>query len=123
MPPDAEITEDRLTELVERFYGRVREDALIAPVFNRAIGDWPHHLEQPSHVCSSVMLTTGRYTGNPVAHHLTHLANNTPELFDSLLTLRRETNADLVPPEDAFKLQANANRFPVRLQHPQKSTP
>src|SRR3546814_16503661 len=99
MPPDAEITEDRLTELVERCYGRVRDDALIGPVFNRAIGDWPHHLEKLSHFWSSVMLTTGRYKGNPVAEHLKHVDEITPEMFERWLTLWRETTAALLSPE------------------------
>ena len=32
MAPDDELTEERFAELVERFYGRVRQDALIGPV-------------------------------------------------------------------------------------------
>ena len=116
MTPDAELTEDRLAELVERFYGRVRQDALIGPVFNGAIGDWPHHLRKLAHFWSSVMLATGRYKGNPVAGHLKHVEQITPEMFERWLMLWRETTAEFLPPDAASQLQAKADRIAESLQ-------
>ena len=40
------LDEEALGRLVERFYARVREDDLLGPVFNGAIGDWLEHLER-----------------------------------------------------------------------------
>jgi truncated hemoglobin YjbI len=118
MTPDAELTEKRLAALVERFYGRVRQDKLIGPVFNGAIGDWPQHLQKLAHFWSSVMLATGRYKGNPVAEHLKHIDQITPEMFERWLTLWRETTVEFLPPEAASQLQAKADRH-----KPDRSTP
>jgi hemoglobin len=38
------MTEAQLTELVHSFYGKVRDDVALGPVFAAAISDWPHHL-------------------------------------------------------------------------------
>ena len=66
-----QISEDGIRRLVDEFYARVRADTELAPIFNRAIpGDWGLHLATMRDFWSSVMLTTGRYKGNPVAVHL-----------------------------------------------------
>lgn len=116
MTPDAELTEERLAEVVERFYGRVRRDALIGPVFNGAVSDWPDHLRKLAHFWSSVMLATGRYKGNPVAEHLKHVEQITPEMFERWLTLWREITAELLSPDAASQLQAKADRIAESLQ-------
>jgi hemoglobin len=41
----------------------VRTDALLGPVFNRAIQDWDAHLDKLPAFWSSVTLMTGRYKG------------------------------------------------------------
>lgn len=41
-----EITEEALRTLVDAFYDRVRQDALIGPFFDDAIEDWPEHLDK-----------------------------------------------------------------------------
>jgi hypothetical protein len=62
------ISEDGIRRLVDEFYARVRADTELAPIFNRAIpGDWGLHLATMRDFWSSVMLTSGRYKGNPVA--------------------------------------------------------
>ena len=45
---------------------------MLGPIFNNAIADWPEHLEKLTAFWSSVMLTSGRYKGNPMAAHLKH---------------------------------------------------
>src|SRR3546814_6449925 len=76
-----------LKNVVHNFYGRVRDDTELGPVFDDAISDWPHHLGKMVDFWSSVMLTTGRYKGNPMMMHLKHRARITPELFDRWLAL------------------------------------
>lgn len=91
------LTEDRLTVLVEHFYAKVREDPTLGPVFNRAIADWPAHLEKLSAFWSSVMLTSGRYKGNPMMAHLKHRAAIEPaissdgSIYGARLRRRRST--------------------------------
>ena len=73
--------EDGLKMLVNAFYARVRADAQLGPVFNGAIDDWPEHLGKLADFWSSVMLTTGRYKGQPVPAHRKHADSITPALF------------------------------------------
>jgi hemoglobin len=67
----AEITETTIRVLVDSFYARVRHDPTLGPVFANAIAEeaCPIHLEKMYAFWSSVMLTSGRCKGNPVATH------------------------------------------------------
>jgi len=112
----AEIDEDGLKRLVALFYQRVRNDSLLGPVFNEAIADWPAHLNQLSAFWSSVMLTSGRYKGNPMAAHLKHGNRISPELFSRWLALWNATSAELMPAAAAAALQAKAARIAESLQ-------
>ena len=105
------IDEEGLARLVTRFYGKVRQDPLIGPVFNDAIDDWPEHLEKLAAFWSSLMLTTGRYKGMPMAAHLKHRSRLTPALFERWLGLWRETTTEEMPAQAAAALQAKANRI------------
>lgn len=111
-----DIDEEHLTRLVHRFYERVRDDAALAPVFDQAISDWPHHLDKMVDFWSSVMLTSGRYKGNPMMMHLKHKAHITPELFGRWLALWAETTAEVMPTATAAALQAKAARIAESLQ-------
>lgn len=76
-----------LQRLVDRFYTKVRQDELIGPLFNSAVADWNEHLEKLGAFWSSVMLTSGRYKGNPMAAHLRHASTIEPHMFDRWLDL------------------------------------
>lgn len=90
MPPAGEpITEKALAELVQLFYARVRQDPEFGPIFNDAIKDWPHHLSKLTDFWHSVMLTSGRYKGNPMLKHAIHRARITSEHFTRWLALWR----------------------------------
>ena len=109
------ITEDALGRLVERFYARVREDALLGPVFNGAIEDWPEHLERLQAFWSSVMLTTGRYKGRPLPAHLRHAPALTAEAFERWLGLWKLTSEEVFAEAPATALQAKAGRIAESL--------
>jgi len=64
------IDEAMIERLVRGFYRRVREDALIGPVFAARIGDWEPHLARMCAFWSSVALMTGSYHGQPMQKHL-----------------------------------------------------
>jgi hemoglobin len=81
------IDEAALERLVDAFYARVRLDAELGAIFNDAIHDWPEHLEKLTAFWSSVMLTSGRYKGQPVPAHMRHRDRITPELFQRWLAL------------------------------------
>jgi hemoglobin len=110
------MTETQLTELVHSFYGKVREDEALGPVFNDAISDWPHHLGKMVDFWSSVMLTTGRYKGNPMMMHLKHVARIRPAMFDRWLELWRETAGEVLDEDGAAAVSAKANRIAESLQ-------
>lgn len=110
------IDEGRLAKLVESFYARVRADDELGPIFNDAIGDWPEHLEKLTAFWSSVMLTSGRYKGQPVPAHRKHVSRITPELFDRWLGLWKITTDELMAPDAAAALQAKAARIAESLQ-------
>lgn len=112
----AQIDDEALERLVEEFYARVRRDAELGPIFNNAIDDWPEHLERLAAFWSSVMLTSGRYKGNPMAAHLKHVTEITPELFDRWLGLWTQTTNELMEPAAAAALQAKAGRISESLQ-------
>ncbi len=69
MKAEPPITETQIASLVERFYARVRVDPEIGPVFNHAVGNWDAHLDLLKDFWSTVLLTTGRYKGNPLLAH------------------------------------------------------
>ncbi|EQB00898.1 MULTISPECIES: group III truncated hemoglobin [unclassified Sphingobium] len=110
------ILESDLADLVEAFYGRVRTDPELGPVFNDAVDDWPEHLHKLANFWSSVMLSTGRYKGQPVPAHMKHKARITPALFERWLALWAATTGELMPPEAAAALQAKAERIGDSLQ-------
>jgi hemoglobin len=116
MDEENEITEEGLKRLVSVFYARVREDESLGPIFNDAIENWPDHLDKLIAFWSSVMLTTGRYKGNPVAAHLKHGARISPELFQRWLALWNRTTAEVMEPVAAAALQAKAARIAESLQ-------
>ncbi|MBA2920290.1 preprotein translocase subunit TatC [Sphingomonas sp. MAH-20] len=113
---DEFITEESLAELIPAFYARVRQDALIGPLFNEAIHDWPEHLGKLTAFWSSVMLTSGRYKGSPMVAHLRHIESIKPAMFQRWLEIWAETTAELMPPEAAAALQAKAARIGESLQ-------
>ena len=110
------VTEDQLTEVVAAFYGRVRRDPELGPIFNGAIEDWDQHLQTLARFWSSVMLTTGRYKGNPLAAHMKHVEAISPALFEHWLALWRDTTDALLTPAAAKQLQAKADRIAESLQ-------
>lgn len=110
------IDDEGLPLLVDAFYARIRADEVLGPIFNDAIGDWPEHLEKLTDFWSSVMLTTGRYKGQPVPAHMKHKDRITPELFDRWLGIWNETTDAMMKPEAAAALQQKAARIAESLK-------
>lgn len=110
------MTEAELTLLVERFYEKVREDPSLGPVFDKAIENWPEHLERMSAFWSSVMLTSGRYKGNPAAVHLRHRNEIRPPMFARWLELWFETAGETLDEAGVAGVIAKAERIAESLQ-------
>lgn len=64
------MTIDDIKKLVDVFYERIRNDALLAPVFNERIQDkWPEHLEKMYRFWQTVLLEEHTYLGSPFLPH------------------------------------------------------
>ena len=56
--------------LVDTFYGKISEDALLSPIFNGIIQDrWPAHLEKMYRFWQTVLLKEHTYYGSPFLPH------------------------------------------------------
>ena len=114
-----QITEDSIKRLVDRFYTKVRADPDLAPVFIGAIGEdsaaWGPHLQKMYAFWSSVMLTSGRYHGNPLQKHRDLPAFDSA-LFDRWLELFAETAAELHGAEAAALYVEKSRRIAESLK-------
>ena len=110
------IDERALAELVNEFYARVRADHLIGPLFNDAISDWDEHLSKLQAFWSSVMLTSGRYKGQPLQAHVKHGSSIHASSFERWLTLWNEVTGELFEPQVALLFQEKAARIAESLQ-------
>lgn len=110
------LDEAALRQLVDAFYARVRADTVLGPIFNPAIGEWGEHLEKLTAFWSSVMLSSGRYKGQPVPAHLKHRDHMISANFDRWLHLWSEVTGELMQPDVAAQLQAKAERIAESLQ-------
>ncbi|MBB3659418.1 truncated hemoglobin YjbI/tellurite resistance-related uncharacterized protein [Rhizobium sp. BK650] len=108
------LTEDRIAVVLRAFYARIRRDPSLARPF-AVVEDWEEHITRLTDFWSSLMLTSGRYKGNPVAMHLVHTDKIEPEMFARWLELWKETTDELVSPVTALQMQAKAGRVATRL--------
>jgi hemoglobin len=94
-PAHPSITTGQIDTLVEQFYGRVRADALLGPVFEARIQDnWAPHLAKMKGFWRSVLLKTGEYKGRPVPAHV-QIQTIEDTHYITWLALFRETVAGI----------------------------
>ena len=111
------VSEKAIGRLVERFYARVRADALLGPVFEAHVGeDWSAHLRLMVDFWSSVLLRTGRYAGNPRAVHA-RLPDLGAHHFRRWLSLFELTLAETFEPRTATAIQTRAQAMAQGLLH------
>lgn len=68
--PTELLTLDDIKKLVDVFYERIRQDHLLASVFNAKIEDrWPQHLEKMYRFWQTVLLEEHTYFGSPFMPH------------------------------------------------------
>ena len=93
------IDDEMIHRLVHAFYDRVRDDAVLGPIFAARITDWEPHLAKMCAFWSSVMLMTGRYHGRPMPAHAPLPIGG--KHFDHWLALFETTARDVCPPAAA----------------------
>jgi hemoglobin len=110
------ISEEQIAALVDAFYARVRQDETLGPVFEKAIGsEWEPHLKRMRAFWSSLLLSSGRYKGNPMSKHLMLLPRIGRQHFERWLHLWRQTAVDLLPPPAAAVFVSRAEIIAERL--------
>ena len=129
MNTDRKITEPKITEqeistLVDRFYAKVRLDSDIGPIFNAIVDDWPHHLATLKDFWSTVLLTSGRYKGQPLMTHLQLPLD--PDHFERWLALFAKTANEVLSPTVAVTVIVKSERivenFKLGIAHQQLKT-
>ena len=101
--------------LVDKFYCKVREDELLAIIFNSKIKDqWPQHLEKMYRFWQTVALAKNNYKGNPFLPHA-----NLPvqaKHFNRWLKLFFETVDELFDGNNASRVKCQAQRMAEMFQ-------
>jgi hemoglobin len=111
------VTETSISLLIDGFYAKARRDPVLGKVFDSAIAadEWPEHLATMRRFWSSVMLTSGRYSGNPVAVHRAVLGLERA-MFPRWLQLFEQTAHELFAPETASLFIDKAHRIAASLE-------
>ncbi len=109
------VTEDVIRTQVHAFYGRVRADPMLGPIFEAKIDDWDAHLAKLCDFWSSVMLMTGRFKGAPMPAHA-RLVGVGGAHFDHWLEIWRATARETCPPQAADVFIARAEMIARSLQ-------
>lgn len=113
-PAKPALTEDTVSDLVEIFYGRAREDALLRPLFVETIHDWDAHLARIKDFWSKQLLGTERYSGHSFMQHA--VLPIEPAHFERWLALFDATAAELLPPDAHRQAMAKANHMSASFQ-------
>jgi len=110
------VTEEMVHDLVHAFYGVVRTDPALGPIFHRAIGDdWDAHLAKMCDFWSSVLLMTGRFKGSPMAAHAA-IPEIRPTHFARWLHLFHQAAERHCPPQAAALFVAKSEMIAQSLQ-------
>jgi hemoglobin len=110
------INEAQIAALVDAFYAHVRRDAVLGPIFERAIGEeWEPHLAQMRAFWSSIVLASGRYKGNPMKAHMELMPRIGAAHFARWLNLWRQTASEILPQPAAEIFVRHANTIAGRL--------
>ncbi|MEW9838044.1 group III truncated hemoglobin [Mesorhizobium marinum] len=113
---DPRVDRQFIGDLVRDFYGRVRADPRLGPIFAAEIrGDWEPHLEKMTDFWCSVVLKTGDYSGRPVPAHL-KLKQVREQDFQIWLGHFRATAEARCPPEVTGVFVDRAERIARSLQ-------
>ena len=99
-----------ISSLVERFYGKIRDDALLGPIFAERIADWELHLGRMKQFWRSVLHASGEFAGNPMVKHIA-IPGLEERHFAHWLGLFYASLRELEPTEEATRLVAERARM------------
>jgi hemoglobin len=97
------VDADYIDRFVEAFYGKIRQDDLLGPIFAERIADWPAHLARMKAFWRSVLHNSGEFAGNPMLKHMV-IPGIELRHFSHWLDLFYETLRQAEPTSDATAL-------------------
>lgn len=105
--------------LVSTFYGKIRKDKVLGPIFNSIITDWESHFELLTDFWETQLFLKRKYHGNPVTAHqdvddkMNH--SITPEHFGLWLNLWFATIDELFEGETVWIAKNRAQKMSTML--------
>ncbi|MDB5758532.1 MAG: hypothetical protein JWM30_1821 [Burkholderia sp.] len=110
------ITESSVRQLVDAFYARVREDAVLSPIFDSSLaGRWDEHMPRMVAFWTKILLGSGDFQSNVFGKHMA-LSGIGKEHFIHWLTLFRLTAIEVFGIDDAQVPIQAAERIATSLQ-------
>jgi hemoglobin len=109
------LQEEDVKTLVNTFYDKVRNDALLSVVFEPVIKDnWPVHLQKMTDFWSTILLYTRKYKDDPLPKHLPLQVDKMH--FERWLQLFNETIDELFEGQIAANAKLRANSIAKIMQ-------
>lgn len=113
----SELNRASISTLVNDFYTDIRQDGMLQPIFDGAIGaNWGPHLERMVDFWCSVMLTSGDFKGNVFGKHM-QLQGIEMDHFRRWLILFETHVRRLFHPDVADEFMLTARRIAASLQY------
>jgi len=111
------ITEETIYAMVHQFYGRIRVEPTLGPIFDAQIATeaWPKHLARMCDFWSSTLLGSERYQGNPLRVHM-QFDTLRLEHFPLWLDLFADTLRQVYPESTAALIEDKARRIGGKLE-------
>lgn len=108
-------TIDDIKLMVDNFYGKIREDDLLAAIFNDVIEDrWSQHLEKMYRFWQTVLLEEHTYYGSPFIPHAKLPIDGIH--FEKWLTIFNDTVDNLFEGEKATRAKWQGQRMAEMFQ-------
>jgi len=104
------VDADYIAGFVDRFYGKIRQDELLGPIFNERIVDWDTHLGRMKQFWRSVLHASGEFAGNPMVKHIV-IPGLEERHFAHWLSLFYATLREQEPSDAATQLVAERARM------------
>lgn len=113
------LTQPDISRLVRVFYGRVRLDPFLSPVFVGKIGDsdakWAEHIAHVETFWCSIFLKTRSFDGNPMQKHI-GIAEIAPQHFTRWLAMFQDAADATLSQPQSDEIMVVANRIARSFQ-------
>lgn len=110
---------EQVDSLVRTFYGKIRKDGVLGPIFERIIDDWEAHFDLLVDFWETQLFLKRKYHGNPILAHQDVDQKMeygiTSEHFGLWLNLWFETIDELFEGETAYIAKNRAQKMSTML--------